>query len=56
MTNEKFTLTWHSYANHFQEVLGNLLDTGAVSVFGPQNPSKAMKSGLTIMERMTPIK
>ena len=26
------------------------------SVFGPQNPSKAMKSGLSIMERMTPIK
>ena len=31
MTNEKFTLTWHSQAYHFQEVLGNLLDTGESS-------------------------
>ena len=29
--NEKFTLEWHSQANHFQEVLGNLLDTGESS-------------------------
>ena len=28
MANEKFTLTWHSYVSHFQEVLGNLFDTG----------------------------
>ena len=27
MANEKFTLTWHSYARHFQGVLGNLFDT-----------------------------
>merc|ERR1712126_331835 len=31
MTNEKFTLTWHSYASHFQEVLGNLFDSGESS-------------------------
>ena len=31
MANEKFTLTWHSYANHFQEVLSNLFDTGESS-------------------------
>ena len=31
MTNEKFTLTWHSYASHFQEVLVNLSDTGESS-------------------------
>ena len=31
MTNEKFTLTWHSHANHFQEILGNLLGTGESS-------------------------
>ena len=31
MTNEKFTLNWRSYANHFQEVLGNLFDTGESS-------------------------
>ena len=28
MANEKFTLTWHSYADHFQGVLSNLFDTG----------------------------
>ena len=27
MANEKFTLTWHSYASHFQEVLGQLFDS-----------------------------
>merc|ERR1712126_263127 len=31
MTNEKFTLTWHSYASHFQEFLGNLFDSGESS-------------------------
>jgi len=31
MTNEKFTLTWHSYASHFQEVLSNLFDSGESS-------------------------
>ena len=31
MAMEKFTLTWHSYASHFQEVLGNLFDTGESS-------------------------
>ena len=31
MTNEKFTLTWHSYASHFQEVLGNLFESGESS-------------------------
>ena len=31
MANEKFTLTWHSYTNHFQEVLGNLFDTAESS-------------------------
>ena len=31
MANEKFTLTWHSYASHFQGVLGNLFDTGESS-------------------------
>ena len=31
MNNEKFTFTWHSYANHFQEVLGKLFDTGESS-------------------------
>merc|ERR1712126_705751 len=31
MTNEKFTLTWHSYASHFEEVLGNLFDSGESS-------------------------
>merc|ERR1712126_408993 len=31
MTNEKFTLTWHSYASHFQQVLGTLLETGESS-------------------------
>ena len=31
MANEKFTLTWHSYASHFKEVLGNLFDTGESS-------------------------
>merc|ERR1711923_694183 len=31
MINEKFTLSWHSYASHFQEVLGNLLDNGESS-------------------------
>ena len=31
MANEKFTLTWHSYTSHFQEVLGNLFDTGESS-------------------------
>ena len=28
MANEIFSLTWHSYANHFKDVLGNLLSTG----------------------------
>ena len=31
MINEKFTLTWPSHANHFQDVLGNLLKTGESS-------------------------
>ena len=31
MANEKFTLTWHSYADHFQGVLSNLFDTGESS-------------------------
>ena len=31
MSHEKFTLTWHSYADHFQEVLKNLFDTGESS-------------------------
>ena len=31
MSNEKFTLTWHSYASHFQGVLSNLFDTGESS-------------------------
>jgi len=31
MANEKFTVTWHSYASHFQEVLGTLFDTGELS-------------------------
>ena len=31
MENEMFTLTWHSHATHFQEVLGKLLDTGESS-------------------------
>jgi len=31
MTYEKLTLTWHSHANHFQEILGNLRDTGESS-------------------------
>ena len=31
MANEKFTLTWHSYASHFQEVLSNLFETGESS-------------------------
>ena len=31
MTDENFTLTWHSHANHFQDVLGNLLNTGESS-------------------------
>ena len=31
MTNEKYTLTWHSYASHFQEVLGNMFDSGESS-------------------------
>ena len=31
MTNEKFTLTWHSYVSHFQEVLGSLFDSGESS-------------------------
>merc|ERR1712126_415979 len=31
MTNEKFTLTWHSYASHFQEFLSNLFDSGESS-------------------------
>ena len=31
MANENFTLTWHSYTDHFQEVLSNLLDTGESS-------------------------
>ena len=29
--NEKFTLTWHSHAIHFQDVLGDLLNTGESS-------------------------
>ena len=31
MINEKFTLTWPSHANHFQDFLGNLLKTGESS-------------------------
>ena len=31
MIDEKFTLTWHSNVNHFQEVLSNLFDTGESS-------------------------
>ena len=31
MADEKVTLTWHSYASHFQDVLGNLFDTGESS-------------------------
>merc|ERR1712126_723835 len=31
MTNEKFTLTWHSYASHFQEFLSNLFVSGESS-------------------------
>ena len=31
MDNEKFTSTWHSYADHFQGVLSNLFDTGESS-------------------------
>ena len=31
MANEKFTLTWHSYASHFQGVLGNQFDIGESS-------------------------
>ena len=31
MADEKFTLTWHSYTSHFQELLGNLFDTGESS-------------------------
>ena len=31
MANEKLTLTWHSYASHFQGVLGNLFRTSESS-------------------------
>ena len=31
MANEKFTLTWHSYADHYQGFLSNLFDTGESS-------------------------
>ena len=31
MSNEKFTLTWHSYANHYQGVLSNLFESGESS-------------------------
>ena len=31
MANEKITLTWHSYATHFQGVLSSLFDTGESS-------------------------
>ena len=31
MANEKFTLTWHSYNSHFQDVLVNLYDSGESS-------------------------
>ena len=31
MANEKFTLTWHSYADHFQGVLSNLFESGESS-------------------------
>ena len=31
MTTEKFTLTWHSYASHFQDILGHLFDSGDLS-------------------------
>merc|ERR1711983_397233 len=31
MANEKFTLSWHSYADHYQGILRNLFDTGELS-------------------------
>ena len=31
MANEKFTLTWHSYVDHFQDVFSKLFDTGESS-------------------------
>ena len=31
MDDESFSLTWHSYANHCQEIIGNLLSTGDAS-------------------------
>ena len=31
MAEESFSLTWHSYANHCQEIIGNLLSTGVAS-------------------------
>ena len=31
MANEKFTLTWYSYADHFQGVLSTMFDTGESS-------------------------
>ena len=52
MATEKFTLTWHSYANHFQEVLGKLFDTGESSdvtlVCDDQVKFKAHKLNLKI--------
>ena len=52
MANEKLTLTWHSYASHFREVLANLLDTGKSSdvtlVCDDQVKFKAHKLNLKI--------
>ena len=31
MANEKFTLTWHLYTDHFQGLLSNLFDNGESS-------------------------
>ena len=31
MASEKFTLTWHSYAKHYEGVLSRMFDTGESS-------------------------